>query len=579
MRRIQTLATLPFVQVVVLGICVSSFAQQQRTNMAAQGPIINSFNCEDRYSLCTERQDNQSYDPAYKGRYIGHDEPSLLFYSNVPGSGNYNRYTITLPKDPATFPTDAHRDGSGLPTVWNFQLHPAFWFGMALCDTESYPEFTHSCKPDTDANIFDSGDPDSPKYIGHHPGTAFLELQFYPPGWVNGYTQTQYAAAVAMFSFNLKPLGPSGPIPNNNACLRTVGIEPANLALITVDGKSQAPADPLNHDPAKQSVIPGETFLMSPGDTLVVTLFDTPAGLRVTVQDLTSGQTGSMTASQANGFAQVIFDPGAATCQSRPYAFHPMYATSSPHTRVPWAAHTYNVAFSDEIGHFNYCDVQNNSIFPGIGACLQSPVEDEIIAGRHEPDDFFCVDTASSIVFGSLQPFGGCLDSDGDFDGVPYHHAWAGSGEDPWQFSAVPDPIRFTSAKFLPSHGGEHLRGYSRVAFEADMPAIETPVGCSTRTGVGCTNPPPGSLFYPIYTTTQRNDQCWWQFGGAGIPGTTNTFGGNSTTEFGELLGSIYIAGTSSNPGSIVLHENFRRILPNNPCSENDNVEERAEED
>ena len=27
-----------------------------------------------------------------------------------------------------------------------------------------------------------------------------------------------------------------------------------------------------------------------------------------------------------------------------------------------------------------------------------------------------------------------------------------------------------------------------------------------------------------------------------------------------------YIAGTSSDPGSIILHENFRRILPNNPC-------------
>jgi hypothetical protein len=28
----------------------------------------------------------------YEGHYFGHDEPSNLFYSNVPGSGNRNRW-------------------------------------------------------------------------------------------------------------------------------------------------------------------------------------------------------------------------------------------------------------------------------------------------------------------------------------------------------------------------------------------------------------------------------------------------------------------------------------------------------
>ena len=32
-----------------------------------------------------------------------------------------------------------------------------------------------------------------------------------------------------------------------------------------------------------------------------------------------------------------------------------MYSTSSPKTRVLWAAHSYNIAFSDEIGHFDFC--------------------------------------------------------------------------------------------------------------------------------------------------------------------------------------------------------------------------------
>jgi hypothetical protein len=528
-----------------------------------------TFSCEDPYSLCTEREYNRSYDPEYRGRYIGHDEPSLLFYSSVPGSGNYTQYQLVLPKDPAKFPSDANPAGTGGPTVWNFQLHPAFWFGMALCDTQSYPLATFDCPPDSDSNIFDDASPSSPKYIGRHPGTAFLELQFYPPGWGPiAVDLTHYAAALHINSFSVKPQGPNGELDNNIDCQNKVALEPTVFALLTLDGKSQAPADPLNNSPAKFASIPGKTLLMNPGDTLIVTIRDTPDGLRTSVQDLTTGQTGFMTASIANGFAQIKFDPGAPTCTSIPYAYHPMYATSSPHTRVPWAAHSYNVAFSDEIGHFNYCDLQDNSIAPGIGACLVSPVEKVVdpTTKTHEADDLVCVDTASSLFAispGSLGPLGGCFDADVDFDGIPYHHAWPGSGEDPYRFSAVPTPIRFTSAKFPAAGGG--LQNFSQVAFEADIPAIEGG-SCNRLTGAGCVNPPHGALFYPIYTTTERNGQCWWQFGGAGIPDTTNTFGGSSATEFKTLEPSVYIAGTGRNRGSIILFENYHQILTDNPC-------------
>jgi hypothetical protein len=59
----------------------------------------------------------------------------------------------------------------------------------------------------SDTNIFDGADPSKANYIGHHPGTAFLELQFYPPGWVpfqNAIScdATQWCAAMAIFSFN-----------------------------------------------------------------------------------------------------------------------------------------------------------------------------------------------------------------------------------------------------------------------------------------------------------------------------------------------------------------------------------------
>lgn len=529
---------------------------------------IDRFDCEAPFSLCTERQHNRSLDPDYLGRYIGHDEPALLFYSNVSGSGNHYVSKLVLPTDPSAFPTDANPSGTGGPTVWNFQLHPAFWYGMALCDTESFPNFNHRCLPDSDSNIFDDGDPHSARYIGHHPGTAFLELQFYPPGWVNSFSTTQYAVALHINSFSVRAAGPNGSIGNNIDCQRKVGLETTSFALLTLDGKSQAPGDPLSNDPNKFAVLPGETFLMNPGDNVLVTVRDTEDGLLTQVDDLTTGQTGFMTASIANGFAQIVFNPAAKTCSSHPYAYHPMYATSSEHTRVPWAAHSFNVAFSDEIGHYNYCDKTDNSIFPGLGACLSSPVETETdpkTGAHNEADDLFCVDTGSSVAFGSLAPLGGCLDSDVDFDGIPYHNAWAGTPADPFGFSAVPGPIRFTSLKFLPAGGEEELQNFSRVAFEADIPAIEGS-SCNRLTTAGCVNPPQGALFYPIYTTTSVSGQCWWQLGGPQIPGTTNNFGGSSATEYSTLLGSVYQSGTVSRPGSVIAFENYHQVLPNNPC-------------
>ena len=90
-----------------------------------------------------------------------------------------------------------------------------------------------------------------------------------------------------------------------------------------------------------------KNLLMNPGDRLTVHLFDTPAGLRTTVVDHTTGQTGLMTASTANGFATVKFAPNATKCTVVPNAFHPEFSTSSPLTRNVNAAHTYNISFAD----------------------------------------------------------------------------------------------------------------------------------------------------------------------------------------------------------------------------------------
>ena len=169
--------------------------------------------------------------------------------------------------------------------------------------------------------------------------------------------------------------------------------------------------------------------------------------------------------------------------------------------------------------------------------------------------------------FTTLVPIGGCIATDNDFDGVSYQNAWPGTdpnrGQDTKYHSSS---ILFTSPLF------NATENYSRVAFEADLPRIEAPDSggiCDRFTGTNCVNPPPGSNFYPIYTTgtsTQNPNpkgHCVWQLGGTNLKGTTNTFGGTSAAEFGPLLFSFY---PSPNPAVRLRTNNFRNVLASNPC-------------
>src|SRR6185312_6913740 len=85
---------------------------------------------------------------------------------------------------------------------------------------------------------------------------------------------------------------------------------------------------------------------------------------------------------------------------------------------------------------------------------------------------------------------------------------------------------------------------------------------CNRTTGVGCTNPPPNANFYPIYSIQAGERGCVWNLGGPFIPGTVNAFGGNSVIEYGALFTSLF----PSTNGSRGIIENYRRILPFNPC-------------
>jgi hypothetical protein len=505
-----------------------------------------SINCAKGATVCTEVSESEA---AFgEGVYVGHDEPSTLFYSGAAGSGNQMRYQLTLPKDPpASNPTAVGKS-------YNFELHPAFWFGMAMCDTQSYPELVSTCKADSDSNIVD------PALSPNHPGTAFMEMQFYAPGWVawpsgDSCDATKWCAALNIDSLLENPV--TGQL-QNATCAGSVGVEPVNFAFMTKSGTPQpgSPPNPVNATTATFTPNLAADLAMNSGDQLAVTMHDTPNGLQIVINDQTTGQTGSMTTSAANGFGQVKFAPNGSSCQNIPYNFHPMYSTSSEKTRVPWAAHSYNIAFSDETGHFDLCTKVSGG---ANGNCsgLEGIKHDQEPA---DADDTNCF--AKS--FSTLVQVTGCFNNAGapGFDGIPYQPLWPDGNT-----NLRPTPIQFSS----PLSGSGYNVNYSRVAFEADLPRIEDPAVCDRFTGVGCTLIPstddlgPSGLpmpatFYPFFSITKVGGQCVWQIGNH-MPGSINDFGQNA--EYGTLENVTYTGG-----GGIptTRYNDFRQILSTNPC-------------
>ena len=559
-RRLGFVGAIVFAFASLGGLLASSEAAV--TPGAANRPL-----CVQRPALCTEQIDPWTYH-GYK--YVsGHDEPSVLFYSTVPGSGNSNQYRLTLPTDPATPPK---QDGTG--STWNFQLRPAFWLGMIMCDDQDAPNPGATCTPDSDKNIFSSTNPKSAKYFGLTPGQAYMEMQFYPPGWGpvsctdrNGAQDGKWCSALTIDSDQANM---NTGQQNNAACNNLVGPEPVNYAVVTKSGTPVAPARP-DTGFGNQAVVTPDTLEYNNGDQLVVDLHDTPDGFQVVIRDLTTGQSGSMTASVANGFGHALFQPDATSCTVVDYAYHPQFSTSNANTRNLWAAHTYNVAFSDEIGHFEYC----NAVASFGGNCTAAGSPDSTL----DDDDTFCfpyplVGPAGAM----LESLTGCIQADDDFDGSSYQgSAWPGG---PGAVAGnVSTPVRFTSPLFT-GPGNSGLSNYKQVAFEADLPRIEgsdfsTTNDCQRHVsnpadpspGAGCVNPPLGPngvpAFYPLYSTTVAGGACLWQQGGANIPGSQNTFGGTSTAEYGGLLLSDYPAA-----GFTITqrYNNFQNVVGGNPC-------------
>jgi hypothetical protein len=464
-----------------------------------------------RTMLCTDLHGGKAtggrfYDNGY---YIGHDEPDLRFLSSRPGSGNNVTWTETLGTDPAAAPTVT---SPGHDVTHFLELSPAPWFSMTMCDPQSYPQ--NPCTPESDANA------PGPDCIGANPctqanagaGSAFMELQFYPPGeapFVDSIScdNTHWCAAVTIDSLEATL---------NFATINPNCTEPVNFAFLQTNGVPAGPPSPQLSD--LQTFTPNaNTLLMNPGDKITVHMLDAPASgggsaFEAVVTDLTTGQTGFMQASAANGF----MNTNVSTCAGTPFNFEPEYSTAAAANISGWTALQTNISTQFEIGHFEPCSTVTSPATLLLAAgvsdtfwrhCVGAYEDTTTRDGGKNPERSDALCYPQGDTHGGLAPpnvVTGCQDNftqngDLDFDGTPY---WAD-----WPNSTAPDTFPSTFLQTAPTTGG---RNYSQFQFQTDVALSEST--CAGPAGGGCTVPPPNApgAFYPYWTSPSA---CAWEFG------------------------------------------------------------------
>ena len=309
-----------------------------------------AINCAYSSGLCTEVGNS---DDVF-GHYVGHDEPSMLFYSHGTAPETTCATTSRADRAAATDPTAPDKS-------YNFELSGADWLGMAMCDTQSYPEQVKTCPPDSDATS--SIPPISPTR-----GQAYMEMQFYPPGWVPWPTwqvavgastcsPTQWCAALNIDSLSLNPVTGQA---NNTTCLDQVGEEYVNFAFLTQNGKSRAPGQPGRRDDCGRSRPSVKDLFMNPGDHLQVSFTDTPNGVKVRIDRPHHRPVGVHDGEPGERVRAGQVRPTGTSCTAIPYDVPPDVQQRRRRRRgCTWAAGSYNVAFDTEIGHFQFCTGPN----------------------------------------------------------------------------------------------------------------------------------------------------------------------------------------------------------------------------
>jgi hypothetical protein len=525
-----------------------------------QKPLRGTMNCADIRGTSkanTNTWGGRFYD---NGHYIGHDEPDTDFTSSTPGSGNNVTWNLTLGKNPQAAPTDV--DPGHDVTDW-FELSPAPWFSMALCDPNSFPQT--ACTPESDSNAPTCTGPDCTTGLGG--GSAFMEMQFYPPGnppFVDSQScdDTHWCAALTIDSLEC-----TAAFASCNANCE----EPSNFGFIQRNGVPTGPPGPADSD-TSTFVNNGETLLMNPGDKISFHMFDAPApggghAFEVVMDDLTTHQSGFMQASAANGFQTLSM----ANCSGTPFNFQPEFNTAKSGNINSWGADQVDISTEFETGHWEPCTSLSDQVSPNpfdpsdttamYNTC-SSPYESA--PGIHrttaEVGNAVCY-AAGSTHEGydgpgtSSQPdeMTGCQDDlfqngDLDFLGPPYYKGSWPTG---------PAPTKTDPSSFVESFPTSNGRQYQQFVMQTDIALSEFECGGgnyanASATAAGCTVPPAGpGDFYPYWTQVLGHGGCSLEFGNVSSGFGRNDFGKDAqygTDQFAAFGYPQFIGATHTNP-------------------------------
>jgi hypothetical protein len=518
------------------------------------------------------------------GWYVGHDEPGIRFISNTPGSANTMTYLVKVPVDPRRLPTP-----SGNVTNYG-QDSIAPWFGLAMCDPDSYPQ--NPCTPDSDSNASGFNDPNDA-------GSAFMELQLYPPGYTPFVDNTSCSVTKWCAALTIDSLECSFDFATCNANCQ----EPANFAFLQTNGIPTGPPSPQLADVS--TYLPNaKTLLINQGDVLEISISDPPQGFTTVIRDLTTRQTGYMVASAANGFMNTNIN----TCDGTPFTFHAEFSTASATNQVPWAA---DIAggplLVQEIGHSEVCNsllYQDpfSESYPNGQSFTDDDTYDTCVGGSEGPGQVGegpCITTSTGVTCQNAEtqgpdgpqacpsnnpasgvlceyadafcfPQGGRIvqvngvattawsdanqcsadryqNGDLDFDGLSYQRSsWPESG----------NPNHPTAMEYVGPFQANG-RPYPQIQFETDING--SAYLCNTTTGAGCSVPPTDANFYPYYSLSgpypfalgSYQTSCVWNFGG-NLSNTIEDFGGDA--EYGSPDVARY-GGTST--GAVVPNPQF----------------------
>jgi hypothetical protein len=493
------------------------------------------------------------------GAYVGHDEPSVKFISSAAGSAYQMNYGMQLPVDPAKAPT-----ANGSVTKYG-ELSVAPWFGLPMCDPQSFPQ--NACTPLSDTNTGSGLSTDA--------GSAFMELQFYPPGFAPfadapSCDGTRWCAALTIDSLECNFSGAC-----NNSC-----VEPVNFSYLQTNGVPAGPPSPQKTNNA--TFLPNSnTLMMNPGDVLKVSISDVPdsgtpsvGGLKASVTDVTTNTTGYVVASAANGFQNTSITD----CSGTAFSFHAEYSSAQQQNQVPWAALEGGVLMEQEMGHGESCSSVKNTLAvsipysdgtfsdpntyqncvggvegskskgegpcsPTTGLCAHSTTQGKkgpTACSVNNPSsgalcefaDANCLPKGNrTVTFGSLgtatenSPVAICYNNwfqngDLDYDGLGYRADWPNG-----------TPNQPTSIRYIGPFTGNSASTYPSIQFETDAAGSENL--CNIATGKNCTAPPISAKFYPFWTMTNKqgingltqSKNCVWNFGNTIAGVTTNNLG------------------------------------------------------